>query len=539
MRPTATGTLTQRPLCELLVYVLDRGLSGSLVLETPRHDKHALSFRDGVPVKAKVASRETRLGELLRAQGRVDDRGLAAAAEADAPALFGERLIALGAIDRESLVNALHVQLVRQIAWLARLPGETAYGYYDHHDFLQGYAGEPMNVDPLALVASAAFANPPRARIAQAMAGLGQRTLRFHSSARVQRFGFSQKQRVVIDVLRAKPQPLAELEASGLLAREALHELLYVLALTCHLDLGKPPLGVPVDEVIVVPEPPSPSSTRLRQRLAHGPPSSVRSPEPAAPAAEGGTDALDAAQIKAKLESLESADYYELLEIPEDADAHQIAAAFPALARRWHPDRLSRGLAAHKDAVTRIFARLSEVHRTLNDPELRRQYDEQRLGAAATDDEQEQVQRVLAAVSAFRKAEVLVKKRDFAGAEALTAQACQDDPEQPEYAALHAWLQARRAHGEGLELTPLIAVLDDCVRRQTNNPRIHYYRASVLKLAGREADAVREFRQVAELDPHNVEAQREIRLYEMRSAQARAAEPDTEGRGLLSRFFKR
>jgi tetratricopeptide (TPR) repeat protein len=543
MRPTATGHLAKRPLCELLVYLLSRKLSGSLVLEEPTHVKHALLFADGVLIKAKVVSGETRFGDVARSLDAVDDEAIARAVAVQDGTLIGERLVAQGVLERPALERVLVTQLFRQVTWLARLEGEVAYGYYDQQDFLQKWAGEPLGVDPLALIASAAFARPPRERVEQACAGLTDSILRLHPGARVGRFGLGPKQRVVIDVLRAKPQSLRELEGSGLLPVNDLRTLLYILIITAHLDVGAAPLGVAADEV---PAPSSEHRARSSQKMrmvarsmsGAAPPPSLRAA--AAAAVAKSTFSLTREQIAAKLNSLETADHYELLEVSPDVTPVELAAAFPVVARRWHPDRLAADLAEHKEAVTRIFSRLTEVHRTLTDPELRRGYDEQRAGALQEADEQEQVQRVLGAVSAFRKAEVLLKKRDFAGAEELAAFACANDAEQPEYAALYAWIQARRIQTQGGDLSEHVERLNDAVKRQTNNVRIHYYRACVLKLAGRDAEALREFRQVAELDPNNLEAVREIRLHEMRRHNSQPPEePESSARGLLNRFFKR
>jgi curved DNA-binding protein CbpA len=551
IKPTATGTLSKRPLCELLVYLLSRRLSGSLVLEEPNHLKHALLFADGVLIKSKVVSGETRFGDVARSLDVVSDEDIARAVAVQDGTLIGERLLAQGALERPALERVLVTQLFRQVTWLARLEGEVAYGYYEQQDFLQKWAGEALGVDPLALIATAAFARPPRERIEQACAGLKDSPLRLHAGSRVQRFGLGPKQRVVIDVLRAKPQSLAELEATGLLPVAELRTLLYVLIITAHLDVGSSPLGVAAEEV----PPPSTanpaavaaaaeyrrrSSGKLRiPRGASGaaPPPSLRAA--AAAAVAGSTFTLTREQIEAKLNVLDTADHYQLLEVEPDVSAVELGAAFPLIARRWHPDRLPAELAEHKEAVMRIFSRLTEVHRTLSDPEQRRAYDAERAGGSQEAEEQAQVQRVLAAVSAFRKAEVLLKKRDLAGAEELAALAATNDPDQPEYDALHAWIQARRVQPANGDLAPYLLRLDEAVKRQTNNVRIHYYRACVLKLAGKQNEALREFRHVHEADPNNVEAARELRLHEMRKHSQPPPESDTESRGLLNRFFKR
>jgi hypothetical protein len=47
LEATATGNLQATPFGHLLVYLLDRGLTGSLVLEEPNGEKHAVWFETG------------------------------------------------------------------------------------------------------------------------------------------------------------------------------------------------------------------------------------------------------------------------------------------------------------------------------------------------------------------------------------------------------------------------------------------------------------------------------------------------------------
>src|SRR4051812_9430884 len=65
LEATATGTLQATPFGHLLVYLLDRGLTGSLVLEEPNGDKHAIWFEAGAPAKVKTAAPVTYMGQVL------------------------------------------------------------------------------------------------------------------------------------------------------------------------------------------------------------------------------------------------------------------------------------------------------------------------------------------------------------------------------------------------------------------------------------------------------------------------------------------
>jgi curved DNA-binding protein CbpA len=505
-KPTATGNLASTPFCELLVYALRQGLRGSLDADAQR------------------------------------------AAESGAEGeLFGRRLIAHGAVSEEEVSAALDAQLYEQIAWLARAPSATAFAYFDGADLLANWGAEPRQLDPLAAVWQAAQSNSPKERVAQACQGFGERVLRLHPASRIGRFGFGNRERPLLDVLRMKPQTIAELEQSGLCELGLMQRVLYVLALTRHLDTGEAPLGVTTGtRPIPVPMQAAPATRRRPSAVmpAVAPESSVAGASSKEEAAQrevsqtgrfAGKD-----EIQDKHRSIENQNHYQVLDIEPNATAAQVASAFGALARRFHPDRLSPDLAELKDMAMRVFSRVSEAHRTLSHASSREDYDRSLASGEGSevDQEQAQVVRVLKAAEAFQKAEILVRKRDLDGAERFAAMAIAGDQDQPEYGALHAWIRARKAGATPADVSAALEVLKQAVSKQGNNVKIRYYFAGVLKLAGHVNAALREFRFVAENDPSNLDAARELRLHDIRK-NAPPPEPAPSEGGLFGRLFKR
>ncbi len=73
-------------------------------------------------------------------------------------------------------------------------------------------------------------------------------------------------------------------------------------------------------------------------------------------------------------ERLDQVDYYTLLGVPRDAEAHRVREAFHQFALRYHPDQHVGDATASARAL-RIFKRGSEGYRVLLDPVLRARYD--------------------------------------------------------------------------------------------------------------------------------------------------------------------
>ena len=145
---------------------------------------------------------------------------------------------------------------------------------------------------------------------------------------------------------------------------------------------------------------------------------------------------------------------------------------------------------------------------------------------------------VLRSAEAFQKAEILLKKKDLERAEEQARLAHEGDPEQPEYAALYAFIRARRPDAKEEDLATSLAMLKKAIAKQGNNVKIHYYLACVLKASGQTAAAIREYKYVAQNDPSNVDAAREIRLHEMRKGNSKQP-PAAPEAGLFGKLFKR
>jgi hypothetical protein len=259
LEATATGNLQATPFGHLLVYLLDRGLTGSLVLEEPNGDKHAIWFEAGAPAKVKTATPVTYLGQVLVEQRAITrevyERTLQGALHERR--LHGQVLLETGAVEVRVLRDALREQLARQVLWLFKLNAATAYGYYDQVNLLERWgAPEGLRTRPLALIWRGLRRHASMAEIEAVTGRLGQRAIELHVDAPIRRFRFESSEQALIDVLRAKPQPIASLIASGLAAPDDVKRLVYVLVILRQLELGVPgaePVGV--DE--------APSSSRI------------------------------------------------------------------------------------------------------------------------------------------------------------------------------------------------------------------------------------------------------------------------------------
>jgi tetratricopeptide (TPR) repeat protein len=125
---------------------------------------------------------------------------------------------------------------------------------------------------------------------------------------------------------------------------------------------------------------------------------------------------------------------------------------------------------------------------------------------------------VIRAATAYQKAEVLMRRNNAVAALEEARKAVELDPSQADYIALLAWVEATQLNAN---LEEILARIEKAQRLEPNNTRIRWYRGSLLKRMGKNGKAIGDFRFIVENDPRHVDAQREIRLYDMRKAEMR------------------
>lgn len=135
---------------------------------------------------------------------------------------------------------------------------------------------------------------------------------------------------------------------------------------------------------------------------------------------------------------------------------------------------------------------------------------------------------------AFEAARINLKRGALSEASAFAQQACDGEPECLQFRALHAWLRVQRGELQGeADAAEVLAILTRALREQRHDLEIRLYRARVLSRLGRMEEAIRDFSVVASMDPRNLEAVREVRLYQARTQRQSSLS------GVLSKVFTR
>ena len=155
--PVASGTLAKTPFLHLLVYALEKRLTGSIELFAADRRNAVMLLAQGQPTKLRTSEPVAYLGRVLQDLGYLAEEQLSrslhdlAKAKAVRPTLHGELLLGQGLIDVSQLKAGLREQLARKLQFVAAMAPETAYAYYDGFDALRDWGGEGEGIDTVPL----------------------------------------------------------------------------------------------------------------------------------------------------------------------------------------------------------------------------------------------------------------------------------------------------------------------------------------------------------------------------------------------------
>ncbi len=404
---------------------------------------------------------------------------------------------------------------------LFSLPAATPFAYYDKYDPFPD--GAMRSQDPLGFVWHPVRDQITEAQIASIVDRTAQTPLLIPPSVDTNCFRFEAAEEKLIARMRDRATALADLEKISPKARR----VVYLLLVTKRVEAGTAraamdslndgrPISPPPPVTMTTPSGPHRQSNLppTSQRSSTLPPNSQRT-STLPPISTGGDNSRKRIRDRAAL--IDAEDYFTMLGVAHDAQAETIRTAFFALAKQWHPDRLPATLVDVKEPCAKVFARMSEAYQTLIDPAKRKTYLDSLGGSVATAGEQETIVRVVDAAQSFQKAEILFKRGDVAAAEALVRHANDADPRQAEYLALLAWIEATKpGHSSNQETVGQIEKLTHAIELNEKCERAYFYRAMLYKRLGNSSAAMKDFRIVVELNPRSVDAQRELRLFNMR-----------------------
>lgn len=516
--PIATGTLAKTPLPHLLVYLDQKKLSGTLALWPD--DPEGKTGQDRV----------------LLLKGRP----------------VAARLMQSAAGLREGLLPLFSRK-------------QAPYAFYEGN--LIGDDRVSGRVDPLALIMDALRAGYRPDVVALVLDRFGDAKLRMQPGVELERYGLTPEERTLVELVQAEPADVASLVVASGLPETAARGVLYALAIN----------------KAIAPYVPSEASLRPpRDEAAAGEagddaPAARASMPPAAPAAnaaKGGAsmppagDAGDGGALHQRIDRLnsippppeeladdlkqrwlkviakgrlmENQNYFEMLEIDKDAKSSDARNKFYQLAKEWHPDRLPQELSPIREFVQIIFSYMSEASTALSDEGSRMKYLQTVREGGGTPATDRLMQSILDMAMEYERVLVMTRKRQWDDALELLKRILGVIKDEPDYHAMHAWILQQKFPGHDAPLPKMLESVDAALALHPQHERANMLKAQILRKMNKPLDALEYFKKVAEMNPNNIEAVREVRVATMRGTTARKKRQEQESKpvtGLLGKLF--
>jgi hypothetical protein len=443
--------------------------------------------------------------------------------------LHGDILIELGAINQRQRDEVLHEQVCRKVHHLFTLPDDTTYEF---HDVRPGVQDPPLLVDPIAPAWRGLRDYPPAKSIDDMLARLGASPLRMVNEDAVDRARLAPTEATLAKRLAERPLNIPQLRMATSLPPGDVDLLVYLLVIAKCVEpmsgvKATPSIGeMPATAASSIPPPypahgsqpeirvtgsQSGSMPAVRAASSTLPPPLTRSLTPPVL----GPNELGPSGIAARAKKVGTEDYFAILGVDRNASVEAIRAAYFRLAKVWHPDKLPMGLLPFREEVAQIFAHMTRAQQTLCDPEAKRQWLEgHTIGLRKRPREE-----------VLREIDSALAKGEWAEAERESRKLAESDPADSEALALLAWSAARGGDAPDDTLRMSLVSLDRAVHLDRACERALYLRGCLAKKLGKIEAAFRDFARVVHLNPQNVDALREVRLFEMRARRGSGEHP--------------
>ena len=474
---TLSGDLHGRPLAVLLAGAGERGTSGTFVFRLGRR-ADSLVMRAGKIAVVRTSEPVAYLGGILYELGSIDMQTLNASLleVARARRLHGEVLTTQGAISRLQLDEGLAEQTFRKVHHLFSLPEETTWAFREDADELAGARDEDRPpIETWQAIWRGLRENPhaqaPHVRRALAKV---EGVIQLKGLATVECFGLAEGELALCRRLHAQAATLTNIITASPLVPERTELLLYLLTLSrCIVRVDAKPVG-PLE--------------------------------------------LGIFGIRDRASRIDSEEPHAVLGLRPGASREAARAAYFRLAKLWHPDKIPDELHTVRSECDHVFFQLGEAHRILTDVSARLRAEELVGGKQlAANDSCPPPASAAVQPTTMRDVDSALARNDLATAARLAKTLTSAGADGPGARATMEWcaLGATTA-AEPPALESALLALEKILTGDPDCVRALYYRGQILRRLGRSEHALRDFRRIVRVDPRHIEAQREVRISDMR-----------------------
>lgn len=234
--PNESGSFEQISFALLLIRALDKRWTGTLVLRPQGEDEHVIQLDRGLVCRVLVPNRYARLGEIVVEAGVVMANELEAALQKDG--LLGQALADAKLIDDKTLQRALVLQILKRLTRYFELKSDATWRFDAKVDaFADMPAG--VRIDTLRVLWAGLSQHEEMGGWQDhTLKRIGESPFMVRADVNLRRFGFTGDARRLVRVVRDERCNIKELRSRELVPEGVLKTIIYLLAITRHLDFS-------------------------------------------------------------------------------------------------------------------------------------------------------------------------------------------------------------------------------------------------------------------------------------------------------------
>jgi hypothetical protein len=244
--PAASGTLAKKPLAHLLVYALDRRLTGTFEVTGANQSAARVYVAEGLVSRVWTSEPVTYLGHVLYELGTIDDTtlSLSLAQVAATKKLHGQILLEQSLVDEPRLDEGLRQQRARKLQHAFTFAPESSFAFYADVDLVGARPNDPEPIDPLPAIWHGVRLYPSWDHVRATIARVAGRPIRLGMEVALDRLGLDKNERAAAECLRLKASTIPELAIIGGLTIQATDLLAYFLVITKQVEVVDRSLAV-------------------------------------------------------------------------------------------------------------------------------------------------------------------------------------------------------------------------------------------------------------------------------------------------------
>jgi hypothetical protein len=388
-------------------------------------------------------------------------------------------------------------------------------------------AASRVRIDPLMLIMAASRGPLREDAVEQVMLTVARNLVKLNPRCNIERYALTAQERSIVDCLGQGPIDLARLREENDAPERVVRRVLYVLRITHALTLL--PLVRRNQSGTVAHTSPLPERASTSPEVAAPPPATTARP-PQDPGGANPTVVFATPQVR----SSASSQSMPRVRPPSSPNTRSISGtmvgnpSMPASGASLPPRAGKKNLPATRALLEKNLDKsagrysLGTPEHAMTNPAARSSLPPS--GRPERPDPE----------ACFARAERLLRQREYAAALAAANEALRLGGDRAEHEALYGWLLCLQGGGTELRVHPrAMAHLDRALRHDPLCERANHYKGMVLKRLGRFDEAHQYFLRAMQVNRDNVEAAREVRLYDMRKRNQNSRP------SLVNKLFKR